>query len=413
MADVVPFRALRPKAEYAARVSTLPYDVYTEEEARAVLSKNPFSFLTVIRPEAALNSSMSYDQDKLYAKARQALYSYIQKGIFFQDKAACFYIYRLTDHIRSYTGIVGLASVKDYVSGCIRGHENTHTEKEADRTRHIEVCQAQTGPVFMVYHTDPVLKELITDSLRQIPVYDFIAEDGVHHQVWSVSDPMSIKRIQTCFACHDSIYIADGHHRCAAAVKAALNLKQNKTHTKYDIRQEAFYILSVFFQEDELTIMEYNRVTDTLGGYDEETFLKCVSERFLVKKINEAQKPPCKGQITMYLKSGWYLLYIPRSYHTGDPVRDLDTSVLQEQLLEPILHIRSIKTDTHMDFVAGSKSLEELERRVHTDMRAAFALYPVDIRELFSVADHGLLMPPKSTWFEPKLRSGLFIHTIK
>lgn len=411
MAHVRPFQALRPKEEYAACVSTLPYDVYSEAEARAVITANPLSFLSVIRPEAALDGSMSYQDSDIYQKAAERLASYVQKGIYMQEEVPCFYIYRLTMQGRSHTGVVGLASVDDYLSQTIKKHENTRTDKELDRVRHIQTCHAQTGPVFLAYRTDISIKEIICHVTEQTPVYDFCCEDAVRHQVWRISDECCIKELQKHFSRQDGFYIADGHHRCAAAVKVAL---MQRTLYPDHTGDEAFnYILSVFFQEDELTVMDYNRVVDSLGGQDAHTFLRLVSDAFFLTRLGtQAQKPACKGQITMYLKDTWYLLEIPDRYDTPDPVKALDVSILQDHLLEPILHIKDPRTDPHIDFVGGIRGLAELERRVHTDMKAAFALYPTSIGTLFCVADNGLLMPPKSTWFEPKLRSGLFIHTI-
>lgn len=411
MADVIPFQALRPKEEFAACVSTLPYDVYSETEARAVIEANPLSFLAVTRPEAALGNKISDLNRDIYRQAAGRLTDYVQKGIYIQDELPGFYVYRLIRFGQTHTGIVGLASVDDYLSQIIRKHENTRTDKELDRIRHIQACHAQTGPVFLAYRADASIKEIICQITEQKPVYDFTCEDNIRHQVWCIFDTGSIKELQKHFSRQDRLYIADGHHRCAAAVRFAL--MQRALYPKHTKAQAFNYILSVFFQEDELTVMDYNRVVDSLGGYDEDTFLKLVSNAFFLTKLGtRAKRPACKGQITMYLKDTWYLLEVRNRYDMTDPVRALDVSILQEQLLEPILHIKDPKTDPHIDFVGGIRGLSELERRVHTDMKVAFALYPTDIGALFCVADHGLLMPPKSTWFEPKLRSGLFIHTI-
>lgn len=409
MANVIPFQALRPKEEYAAYVSTLPYDVYSKAEARAVIAANPYSFLSVIRPEAALDNGMP--NGTVYQKAAGLLAAYVQKGIYIKEEVPCFYIYRLTMQGRSHTGMVGLASVDDYLEHTIVGHEATRTEKETDRVRHIEACHAQTGLVFMAYKTDPLIRDILCQLTLQKPVYDFSCEDRIRHQVWRVSDAAYLQALQKCFAGQDKLYIADGHHRCAAAVHVAQKKRQYKPD--YDAREPFNYILSAFFQEEELSILDYNRVVDFPDGLDEQTFLSLVSNAFLLTKLGtQGRKPAHKGQIAMYLKDSWYLLEVPDRYDTSDPVKALDVSILQEHLLDPILHIKDPRTDPHMDFVGGIRGLTELERRVHTDKKAAFALYPTDIRELFRVADNGLLMPPKSTWFEPKLRSGLFIHTI-
>lgn len=412
MATVKPFRAFRPSAEYASRIAALPYDVYNREEACSVVKANPLSFLAIDRAETSFDSTVDTYADCVYERARQLLEERIREGYFIQEDKPCYYVYRLIMNGRSQTGLVGLASIDDYENQVIKKHENTRADKEVDRIRHVDTCNAQTGPIFLAYRAQETVKEVVGRAVSKDPVYDFTSEDGITHQVWIISEDCDIEKIEKAFEAIQAIYIADGHHRCASAVK--VGLKRRVENPAYNGTEEFNYFLSVFFPDEELMIMDYNRVVDNLAGMEEEEFLERLSKIFIVTPLGEkAAKPIFKGQITMFLKDQWYLLEIPETYYTGDPVRDLDVSILQEELLKPIFHIEDPKTDKHIDFVGGIRGLEELERRVHTDMKVAFAMYPTDIRELFSVADAGLLMPPKSTWFEPKLRSGLFIHALK
>ena len=412
MAIVKPFKAFRPAGEYASQIGALPYDVYNRAEAVSVVAGNPLSFLAIDRAETAFDSSVDTYDERVYLKAKELLDARIQEGYFVQEETNCYYIYRLTMNGRSQTGLVGLASIDDYQNQIIKKHENTRADKELDRIRHVDTCNAQTGPIFLAYRAKEEIRTVIQKVTGQEALYDFISEDGIGHQVWVISEPADMQQIESAFSSMQEIYIADGHHRCASAVK--VGLKRREACTSYDGSEEFNYFLSVFFPDEELMIMDYNRVVDNLGGLDEEAFLQKLSNIFIVTPIGEkAVKPVYKGQITMYLGDKWYLLEIPETCYTGDPVRDLDVSILQEYVLEPILHISDPKTDKHIDFVGGIRGLGELERRVHSDMKVAFAMYPTDIQELFAVADAGLLMPPKSTWFEPKLRSGLFIHSLK
>ncbi len=412
MAIVKPFKAYRPAKEYASRIAALPYDVYNRAEAEVVVAGNPLSFLAIDRAETAFDSSVDTYDDRVYAKAKELLESRIKDGYFVQEEKACYYVYRLTMNGRSQTGLVGLASIDDYQNQIIKKHENTRADKELDRIRHVDTCNAQTGPIFLAYRAQEDIRTVIQETVSKEALYDFISEDGIGHQVWVISEDADIQKIASAFSKMNEIYIADGHHRCASAVKVGLKRREEKP--SHDGNEEFNHFLSVFFPDEELMIMDYNRVVDNLGGLDETGFLQKLSEIFIVTPLGEQKKKPVyKGQITMYLGDTWYLLEIPETCYTGDPVKDLDVSILQEYVLEPILHIADPKTDKHIDFVGGIRGLGELERRVHSDMKVAFAMYSTDIQELFAVADAGLLMPPKSTWFEPKLRSGLFIHSLK
>lgn len=412
MAKIKPFQAYRPDTKYADKIAALPYDVYNRKEAVEVVQKNPMSFLAIDRAETSFDDSVDTYADCVYAKAKELLNDWIDRGYFVQDDKDCYYIYRLTMNGRAQTGIVACSSIDDYLNNVIKKHENTRADKEVDRIRHVDTCNAQTGPIFLAYRYNDAIGTVVKDVTAKEALYDFVSEDGIGHQVWKVDCLDDIHSIRTAFEGMNEIYIADGHHRCASAVK--VGLKRREANPNYDGSEEFNYFLSVLFPDEELMIMDYNRVVDNLAGMDAEAFLAKMKEIFVVTKLGEkAVRPTFKGQITMFLDDIWYLLEIPETYYTGDPVKDLDVSILQDNVLEPVFGITDPKTDKHIDFVGGIRGLEELERRVHTDMKVAFAMYPTDIRELFDVADAGLLMPPKSTWFEPKLRSGLFIHSLK
>ena len=411
MANVKPFQAIRPDTKYAEKIAALPYDVYNRKEANEVVKKNPMSFLAIDRAETSFDDSVDIYADCVYLRAKELLDNWIQKGYFVQEDVACYYIYRLTMNGRAQTGIVARSSIDDYLANIIIKHENTRADKEVDRIRHVDTCNAQTGPIFLAYRYHDAIGSVVKTITAMEALYDFVSEDGIGHQVWKVSDGNDIETIENAFKEMNQIYIADGHHRCASAVK--VGLKRREENPNYDGSESFNYFLSVLFPDEELMIMDYNRVVDNLAGMDTESFLEKMKQLFVVTKLGEkAMKPTFKGQITMYLDKVWYLLEIPETCYTGDPVKDLDVSILQDYVLEPIFGITDPKTDKHIDFVGGIRGLEELERRVHTDMKVAFAMYPTDIRELFDVADAGLLMPPKSTWFEPKLRSGLFVHSL-
>jgi len=412
MAKIKPFQAFRPDTKYVDKIAALPYDVYNRKEAVEVVKHNPMSFLAIDRAETSFDDSVDTYADCVYLRAKELLEDWIKKGYFVQDDASCYYIYRLTMQGRAQTGIVACSSIDDYLNNVIKKHENTRADKEVDRIRHVDTCNAQTGPIFLAYRYNEAIGNVVKKVTDQDALYDFVSEDGIGHQVWIVKDDVDIATIENAFEGMQEIYIADGHHRCASAVK--VGLRRREANPDYDGTEEFNYFLSVLFPDEELMIMDYNRVVDNLAGMDAEAFVEKMKTIFVVTKLGKkAVKPTFKGQITMYLNDTWYLLEIPETCYTGDPVKDLDVSILQDYVLEPIFGIVDPKTDKHIDFVGGIRGLAELERRVHTGMKVAFAMYPTDIRELFDVADAGLLMPPKSTWFEPKLRSGLFIHSLK
>lgn len=413
MANIRPFRAIRPTEDKAAVIAALPYDVYNRQEAKAVVSDNPDSFLNIDRAETQFDDSVDTYAECVYQKAHDLLWEKIDRGDFIREDAPCYYIYELTMDGRVQTGIVACASIDDYENQVIKKHENTRADKEADRIHHVDSCNAQTGPIFLAYRANAVIREIVAKTKQTEAVYDFTSEDGICHRVWVIADTADIEAIRSAFDGIGEIYIADGHHRAASAVK--VGLKRRAEHPEYDGSEEFNYFLSVLFPDEELMIMDYNRVVKDLNGLTEDEFLKKVQELFDVEPVGTAErKPQKKGDFSMYLGGQWYMCTVREADRSSDPVRGLDVSLLQELLLTPVLGIGDPKTDKRIDFVGGIRGLDELERRCGADGDSivAFAMYATDIRELFAVADAGLLMPPKSTWFEPKLRSGLFIHEI-
>lgn len=414
MAVIRPFRAIRPAQGLAEQTAALPYDVYNRQEAKEAVKDAPLSFLRIDRAETCFDDSVDTYDARVYEKASELLAEQIQNGVYMTEEKPCYYLYELVMDGRSQTGIVGCASIDDYERGVIKKHENTRADKEEDRIRHVDALNAQTGPIFLAYRDRDDLREVVLRQKKNAPLYDFTSEDGISHRVYRVEEEEDTGRIRDLFAGMEQIYIADGHHRCASAVK--VGQKRRREHPGYTGEEEFNYFLSVLFPDSELKILDYNRVVRDLNGLTEEAFLQEIEEQFSVECTGkEAVRPARKGQFGMYLGGRWYCLSA-KNTDAGkktNPVEGLDVSLLQDTLLGPVLGIKDPKTDKRIDFVGGIRGLSELERRVHTDMAVAFSLYPISIAELFAVADAGLLMPPKSTWFEPKLRSGLFIHSIE
>lgn len=411
MAEIRPFSAYRPAPGQEAKIAALPYDVYNRQEACEVVAANPESFLAIDRAETGFGPEVDTYAPEVYERAADLLRERIAEGKFIQEGKPCYYIYEQTMDGRSQTGIVACASIDDYRNNVIRKHENTREEKEQDRIRHVDVCNMQTGPIFLAYRASSVLREIMGEVKAGNPVYDFVSEDGIGHKVWIIDDGKQISDIHEEFARIPSVYIADGHHRCASAVK--VGLKRREENPDYTGEEDFNYFLSVLFPDEELHIMDYNRVVRDLNGYDADGFLAEIGQAFRVEeKGTEPFRPGRKGEFGMYLEDQWYCLTAKEEILSSDAVEGLDVSLLQKHLLEPILGIQDPKTDRRIDFVGGIRGLEELERRVHRDMKVAFSMFPTSIGELFAVADAGRLMPPKSTWFEPKLRSGLFLHTL-
>ena len=411
MAIVKPFQAIRPDKKYVQKIAALPYDVYNRDEARVVVENNPLSFLAIDRAETAFPKEFSIYGDWVYEKAGELLDEWLEKGYFKKDSGRGFYVYELTWRERVQNGIVAVSAVDDYLNHVILKHENTREEKERDRIRHIEGCNAQTGPIFLAYRDQESLNQIIKDIKAGEADFDFTNEDGVRHRVFSVFDDDTISRIETEFAKVDKVYIADGHHRCASAAKICL--KRREQCAVYDEEAEFNYFLSVLFPQSELQILDYNRVVRDLNGLSEDEFLNELKTNFEIVEKEQAYSPIQKGEFGMYLKNKWYSITFKHMELVEHNLIDsLDVSILQNYCLHPILGIDNPRTDFRLDFSGGIRGLEELERRVHTDCKVAFSMKATSMEELFRVAEKGLLMPPKSTWFEPKLRSGLFIHQL-
>ncbi len=412
MADIRPFKAYRPAKEKVDKIAALPYDVYNRQEARKVVEKNPDSFLAIDRPETFFDPDHDMYAPEVYERAAKELRDRIEKGDFIQDKDNCYYIYELTFKGRSQTGIVALSSIDDYLNGVIKKHENTREEKEKDRIEHVYTCKAQTGPIFLCYRENKTISEIV-NKVKSVdePIYDFVSEGDVRNRVWLMEDEDENNMISRVFTTIDSIYIADGHHRCASAVKVGLKMRQEGQNSLRG-KQQSDYFLSVLFPDSELMIMDYNRVVRDLHGMSEDEFLLKIKEKFEVDEEKEAVSPSKKAEFGMLLNGKWYRLKAKEELLKDDAVEGLDVSILQNEVLFPLLGIEDPRTDKRIDFVGGIRGLSELERRCKDDMCLAFSMYPTSISELFEVADAGRLMPPKSTWFEPKLLSGLFIHDI-
>ena len=411
MAVVKPFCAIRPRQDIASRVAALPYDVYNRAEAKRETQREPLSFLCIDRAETQLPDDVDTYDERVYAKARSLMKKRIDDNTFVMDSTPCYYIYELVMDGRSQTGIVGCASIDDYISGVIKKHENTRADKEIDRINHVDALSAQTGPIFLAYRGRDDIKAVIAAVKKTTPIYDFTSPDGITHRVWVIREDKDIRTIGDAFADTDSIYIADGHHRCASAVK--VGLKRREEHPDHDGSEQFNFFLSVLFADEELMIMDYNRVIKDLNGNSPEEILEKLSKLGELKEEKKAYGPKKKGVVGIYTDGKWYSLKFDKTLIPKDPVAGLDVSVLQDNVLSPIFGIDDPKTDKRIDFVGGIRGLSELERRVSEDCSIAFSMHPTSIKELFAVADAGLLMPPKSTWFEPKLRSGLFIHEIE
>lgn len=441
MADIRPFVAIRPAEGLADRVAALPYDVYSREEAAEAVKERPYSFLNIDRPETMFDASHDMYAEDVYEAARTRYESQKKEGVYIRDEKPCYYIYELTMDGRSQTGIAALSSVDDYLNDVCKKHENTVEAKERDRIHHVDTLSAQTGPIFLAYHADEDIDKLVAFwESSHTPTYDFISEDGIGHRVWVIDDAAKVQELKNLFGGLKCTYIADGHHRAASAVKVALRRREAaKAAGKEDKNAEYNYFLSVLFPDKELRIMDYNRVVKDLNGYSVSGFLEKLGEifdiepaaapngAFLKDAASELMRPKEKYEIGMYLNKACYKLKLKPEFIEkikSDPVKSLDVSVLQEEVLSKLLAIDDPRTNSRIKFVGGIRGLgelvkdadaltEEAVKKGELESRGpavAFAMYPTSIAELFRVADAGLLMPPKSTWFEPKLRSGLFIH---
>ena len=411
MATVRPFQCVRPNKEVVSRVAALPYDVYNRTEAKEVVKKEPLSFLNIDRAETQFDDSVDTYAPCVYEKASEMLHAWMDNGTFIKDETNCYYVYELIMNGRSQTGIVACSSIDDYQNNIIKKHENTRADKELDRITHVDTCSAQTGPIFLAYRSKEEINVIVDAVMKTEPLYAFTSDDGVTHNVWKIADTSDVGKIQDAFAKIQEIYIADGHHRAASAVK--VGLKRREENPGYTGEEEFNYFLSVLFPHDQLMIMDYNRTVKDLNGYSKEEFFEKIKEHFDLEQMSGKASPSKKAEFTMYLDKKWYRLTAKKELQDiTDAVASLDVSLLQDYLLGPVLGIQDPRTDKRIDFIGGIRGLEELERRADGDMMVSFAMYPTSITELFDVADAKKLMPPKSTWFEPKLRSGIFIHEI-
>lgn len=410
MAVIKPFECVRPNEKDAARVAALPYDVYNRQEAVCEVKREPLSFLKIDRAETQFDDSTDTYAPEVYAKAKELFEEALADKTFITDTDKTYYIYALTMDKRTQTGIVACASIDDYLNNVIKKHENTRADKEVDRITHVDTLSAQTGPIFLAYRADSVINDAVKKTKENKALYDFISPDGIRHQVWKMTDITLVENVRKAFEGIDSVYIADGHHRAASAVK--VGLKRRQENPGYTGNEEFNYFLSVLFPDEELMILPYNRGVKDLNGYTQEEFLNKIKEKFDIAESDKQVSPDKKGTFGMYLGGKWYKLTAHKDIMSDDPVDGLDVAVLQDNLLAPVLGIGDPKTDKRIDFVGGIRGLSELEKRCREDCVVAFSMYATSIAELFAVADAGKLMPPKSTWFEPKLRSGLFIHRI-
>ena len=413
MAVVRPFSCYRPNGAAAGQAAALPYDVYSRMEAREAVKGRPLSFLNIDRPDVWFPDSVPSQDERVYDKAKELLTERIREGTYVWDGASCYYIYRLTMDGRAQTGITACCSVDDYMDGVIRRHENTREEKEQDRINHVDRLDAHTGPIFLAYRNREELQGLVDGWVQaHEPIYQFTAEDGVEHVVWRVDDPETVSRMEEAFGRIPFTYIADGHHRAASAVK--VGLKRRAENPDYTGEEPFNFFLSVLFPQEQLKILPYNRVVKDLNGRSVPQFLDEISRHFLVEPLGaEAFAPKEKGVFGMFLEERWYRLTAKPEILSSDPVKGLDVSVLQDWLLGPVLGIGDPRLDKRIDFIGGIRGLSEIERRARSDMKVGFSMYPTAMEELLAVADAGLLMPPKSTWFEPKLLSGIWIHPLR
>ena len=408
MVSIVPFKALRPEAQLAKQVASRPYDVLSSEEAKIAAQGNSASFLHITKSEIDLPSNIEVHSQAVYDQAKENLRAFISRSILFRENKACYYIYELQMNGKSQTGLVCGSSIDDYDNGLIKKHEFTRPDKELDRINHIKTTGAQTGNVFIAYKNVDAIDAVINNWKKDHdPVYDFVADDDIQHSVWIVNEDEAISRISKLFKEQvPCTYIADGHHRAASAAKVRLSLGDTATH-------EAGHFLTTLFPSSQLHIMDYNRVVKDLNGVTEADLLQAIKKDFAIKKVNQAVSPSQLHEFGMYLNNQWYKLSANEGSYSTDPIGVLDISILSQNILDPILNIKDQRTDKRIDFVGGIRGLGELEKRVDSgEMAVAFSLHPVSIQQLFDIADSGNVMPPKSTWFEPKLRDGLLTHLI-
>ena len=413
MAIIRPFKAYRPVKEHVKDIAALPYDVMSSKEARTMVKDNKYSFLHVDRAEVNLDESVGEYDKVVYDTAKKVLENMIEEGLYIQEKAPAIYIYQQIMDGRGQKGIVCCTSVDDYINNIIKKHERTRLLKEIDRVNHVDICNANTGPIFLTYRNNNEISSIVEEWTKKEPVYDFISEDGNGHRVWIIDDNIVIEKLVKLFKSIKYLYIADGHHRSASAVKVAL--KRRKQLGKYTGNEEFNYFLSIIYPDTELKVFDYNRTVKDLNGLSEEEFFSKVEESFYLSKSesNKPVSPKNKHEFGMYMNKQWFILRAKDgSFDESNPIDSLDVSILQNNLLNPILGISDPTKSERIEFIGGIRGLKELENRADTDMKVSFSMYATTIDDIMNVADSGKTMPPKSTWFEPKPRSGIFIHKL-
>ena len=413
MAIIRPFKAYRPIKEHVKDIAALPYDVMSSKEARGMVKNNKYSFLHVDRAEVNLDESVGEYDKVVYDTAKKVLENMIEEGLYIQEKAPAIYIYQQIMDGRGQKGIVCCTSVDDYINNIIKKHERTRLLKEIDRVNHVDICNANTGPIFLTYRNNNEISSIVEEWTKKEPVYDFISEDGNGHRVWIIDDNIVIEKLIKLFKSIKYLYIADVHHRSASAVKVAL--KRRKQLGKYTGNEEFNYFLSIIYPDTELKVFDYNRTVKDLNGLSEEEFFSKVEESFYLSKSesNKPVSPKNKHEFGMYMNKQWFILRAKDgSFDESNPIDSLDVSILQNNLLNPILGISDPTKSERIEFIGGIRGLKELENRADTDMKVSFSMYATTIDDIMNVADSGKIMPPKSTWFEPKPRSGIFIHKL-
>ena len=411
MAIVRAFKAFRPKVGLESKIAALPYDVVNSEEAREMVRDNEYSFLHVDRAEVNLPKDTNIYDKAVYEKARDILDKMIQDGLYVQDDNPCMYIYRQTMNGNSQTGLVICAAIDDYINDKIKKHEHTRKDKEIDRINHVDYCDANTGPIFLTYRNQTEISKIMDKWIQNEPLYDFISEDGNRHIIWIINNDSDIKKLTTLFKTIDSLYIADGHHRAKSAVE--VGLKRRRENPGYTGEEEFNYFLAIVYPDNELEVLDYNRTVKDLNGLNEDEFLSAIEKNFKIKVSKEAVKPKKKHTFGMYMNNIWYELEAKDgTFNEEDPMERLDVSILQNNLLSPILGIDDPTKSDRIEFIGGIRGIKELEKRANKDMKVSFSMFATTIDDIMSIADSGMIMPPKSTWFEPKPRSGLFIHKL-
>ncbi len=411
MSVLRPFKAVRPTKDNAEKVAALPYDVMNSNEAREMVKDKPWSFLHVDKAEIDLPEDTYLYDEKVYLKAKENLDRLSAEGICQEDEKPCLYIYRQVMNGRAQTGIVGCASIDDYMNNVIKKHELTRADKEADRINHVDYCDANTGPIFLTYRGNETIDEIVAKYTALEAEYDFTTEDGIRNTVWVISDDSDIKSLTSSFEKIPDLYIADGHHRAASAVK--VGIKRREANPGYNGTEEFNFFLAVYFKSDDLAIMDYNRLIADYNGKTKDEIIAEIKKSFDIEKKDGIYHPGNKHTFGMYIDKEWYKLTAKNgTFNENDPVDRLDVSILQKNVITPVFGIEDPRTDKRIDFVGGIRGLEELERRCSIDMHIAFSMYPTTLDDLMDIADAGKIMPPKSTWFEPKLLSGLFIHKL-